>query len=94
MAVVLTGGRKDEGAVAFALEKEGEQGTEQDYLVQRLDLPMGYLQLFVPSLRFRREDGGVCDLVHMFNLEAYNSYIQLQPRGVGRYRMHTNRRLS
>jgi hypothetical protein len=65
--------------MAFVLGKDCEQGTERDYLVQHLDLPMGHLQLFVPSLRFRREDGGVCDLVHLFDLEAFNSYIQLQP---------------
>ena len=70
MAVVLSGGRKDGGA---------DQGTERDYRVQHLDLPMGHLQLFVPSLKFRCEDGGVCDLVHLFNLEAYDSYTQLQP---------------
>ena len=63
----------------FILGKDSDQDTERNYRVQHLDLPLGHLQLFVPSLKFRSEDGGVCDLVHLFNLEAYESYTQLQP---------------
>ena len=70
---------KTEVRMAFVLGKDCDQSTERDYCVQHLDLPMDHLQLFVPSLKFRSEDGGVCDLVHLFNLEAYDSYIQLQP---------------
>ena len=70
---------KTEVRMVFVLGKDCDQDTKRDHRVQHLDLPMGHLQLFVPSLKFRREDGGVCDLVHLFDLEAYNSYIQLQP---------------
>jgi hypothetical protein len=41
----------------FVHGKEDQQSTERDCVVQYLDLPLGHLPIFIPSLSFRQDDG-------------------------------------